>query len=115
MPTENTKQDVVAALEQIRLAEQELDDLIAATSETSNLLALSSVYDQLTAMAAALIRVQMIADDEVFEQATTHLKVQANALQASEDSIKKIVKDMAIAGKVLGYIAEAVTIVAKLP
>lgn len=111
MPTGDQKQNVAAALQQIRFAEQALDDLIANTSGTDNLVALSSVYDQLTTAAASLIRAQTTSDDVVFEQVTTNLKAQAKALAASEDSIKKIVKDMNAAGKVLGFIAQAVSIV----
>ncbi len=111
MPTDVQKQNVADALEQIRQAEMTLDDLIANTSGTGNLRAISSVYDDLNSAAAKLIRAQTITDDNIFDQVITNLKVQAKALETSEDSIRKIVTDMTIAGKVLGYIAQAVTII----
>lgn len=111
MPNTTQLQSVADALAQIRLAENALDDVIATTAGTESLRALAAIYSQLTSVATSLIRAQTTADDDVFKQVTTSLKVQANALKASEDSIKKIINNVKIAGTVLGYIAQAAEII----
>jgi len=105
---------VTDALAQIRLAENALDDVIATTVGTEKLRALAGVYNQLTCAATSLIRAQTTSDDNVFNQVKVSLKVQADALKASEASIQEIIKDAEIVGNILGYITEAVALIATL-
>jgi hypothetical protein len=57
---------------------------------------------------------QVAANDTLFAQATTALKSQAASLQGMEAQITKIISDVALAGKIVGYIVQAIGFVAKL-
>jgi predicted Zn-dependent protease len=105
---------IADALSQIREAEQALDDLIANTPDPDSLANLNLVYEHLTSCATTLIQSQTTSDDDLFTHLTTSLQGQANALQADENLIKRIISDAADAGKVLGYIAEAISLIARV-
>jgi hypothetical protein len=107
-------QGVIDALACIRSAEKALDDLLATTSDVNQLRALNTVYTQLHAVATLLIQAQLAADDMIFEHATASLKAQAAALKASEEALKKISADIGLAGKIIGYIVKAGTLIAVL-
>jgi hypothetical protein len=111
MSNKDQLQAMTDALKQIRLAEQALDDLHEKTAGSDAHMAISAVYRQLNNVAQSIIQARTIADDNVFKQVTADMKGQANALKASEKSIKKIINDAKIAGAILGYIAQAATII----
>jgi hypothetical protein len=112
--TTTPHQGVIDALACIRSAEAALDDLLATTAGSARLNALSSIYTQLHAVAALLIQAQLAADDSIFEHATASLKAQTAALKASEDALKKIVADIGLAGKIIGYIVQAGALITAL-
>jgi predicted nucleic acid-binding Zn-ribbon protein len=114
MPTDDQKQCISSAIDNLRSAEQTLDDAIAATGDPAVLEELSQEYgmldDTINQCNAALVA----ADDAAFAQATADLKAQAAALKAQEDHIHDIIQDVSIAAKVLGYIAQAAAFLVRL-
>jgi predicted negative regulator of RcsB-dependent stress response len=114
MPTQTQLENVDAAISNIRAAEQVLDGLIASTGDADRLEQLQSSYTVLNGMLTALLQAQTNLDDAAFEGATAKLKVTANQVKAQEALIQKAVADVALAAKVLGYVAQGVTFVMKL-
>jgi len=98
----------------IRSAEQLLVQASRATSDPATLTKISIEYNQLDSFLSQLLRAQAISDDAEFSNATAALKNQASMLDADEQDIKKIIDNVATAAKIVGYIAEAMTIIAKL-
>ena len=114
MPTEAQFQSTAAALAQIRWAERTLDDVIASTANSDSLGALAAVYGQLTSVATSLIHAQTTSNDAVFTQVTIGLNAQAKSLKASQALIQHAIADAATAGKIIGFLAEAGALIAKL-
>lgn len=114
MPTPTQLDMCADALSQIRNAEQTLDDVIANTADADSLATLASVYSHLTSCATTLIQSQTTSDDDLFAHFSTSLQGQASALEADEALIKQIISDAADAGKVLGYLAQAVALIARI-
>lgn len=108
------KQDLLKAVSSIRSAEQLLIQESRATADPAKLAQINAAYDQLDSFLSELLHMQAIADDAEFVNATAALKQQAAALQIEEDDIKKIVSNVGIAAKIVGYIAQAASIIAKL-
>jgi gamma-glutamyl phosphate reductase len=109
-----TKQILLTAVMSIRSAEQLLVQASRATSDPATLTKISIEYNQLDSFLSQLLRAQAISDDAEFNNATAALREQASILDAEEKDIKNIVNDVAIAAKIVGYITEAMTIIAKL-
>ncbi|HWJ35344.1 MAG TPA: hypothetical protein VNR70_08755 [Steroidobacteraceae bacterium] len=75
---------------------------------------LAGAYGQLTSIAMSLIQAQTTSDDAVFTQVKISLNAQATSLQASQALIQHVIDDAAIAGKMIGYLVQAATLIAKL-
>ena len=105
---------LASALSNIRDAEQVLDDLVASACGTTEMQALSSVYDQLTMVVRSLVQAQTTSDDGIFAQITASLKNQAGALQKTQESLQKIVTNTKALAKIVGYIGQATALIAAL-
>jgi hypothetical protein len=75
---------------------------------------LAGAYGQLTSIAMSLIQAQTTSDDAVFTQVKISLNAQATSLQVSQALIQHVIDDAAIAGKMIGYLVQAATLIAKL-
>jgi hypothetical protein len=109
------RQTLLKAVEPIRSAEQLLIQASRETANPATLTKISIEYNQLDSFLSQLLHAQAIADDAEFGNATAALKKQAAMLEADEEYIKKIVSDVATAAKIIGYIAQALTLIGKLP
>jgi hypothetical protein len=109
------RQILLKSVEAIRSAEQLLLQESRATSDPATLTKISIEYNNLDSYLSQLLHAQAIADDTEFANAITALKGQSAALQADEDSIKKIVSDVNAAAKIVGYLAQALAYITKLP
>lgn len=114
MSTADQKQALIDAVNQIRLAEQSLLEASRATSDIAKLIQINTEYSHLDSYLSQILHAQALTDETEFGNATAALKGQASALSADEDAIKKIVDDVAVAGKIFGYITQAIQIIGKL-
>ena len=114
MSTTSQKQDLLDAVTELRSAEQLLLAQSRTTSDVPTLIQLNTEYSHLDSYISQLLHTQAIDDDVQFDNATAALKQQVSALSTDLDAIEKIVGDVTTAGKIVGYIAQAVTIVGTL-
>ena len=114
MSTASQKQNLIAAVMQIRAAEQLLLDVSRSSSNTAQLIRINTEYTHLDSYLSQILHAQALTDDAEFASATTMLKGQASVLEVDQKAIDKVVGDVATAGKIVGYIAQAVQIIAKL-
>jgi negative regulator of replication initiation len=114
MPTLNQQTAVASAIDAIRTAENLLTDQIQTSNDTLTAVKLTHEYNNLDSYLSELLHAQNAADDATFANATDALKSRTDGLQADEAAIKKIIADVATAGKVVGYITQALGFIAKL-
>jgi hypothetical protein len=114
MPTLSQQTAVASAIDAIRAAENVLTDQIQASNDTLTAIKLTHEYNNLDSYLSELLHAQNAADDSTFSNATDALKSRTNGLQADEAAIKKIITDVATAGKVIGSITQALALIAKL-
>lgn len=99
--------DVESARKLVKKAGRESTDPEAAMK-------LADEHAELDAFLSQLQHALALANDAEFTQVTAALKKEAALLQARADHLKKIIKDVGTAGKVVGFIAQAASAVAKL-
>jgi hypothetical protein len=114
MPTLNQQSAVAAAINSIRTAENLLTDQIQASNDTLQAIKLTHEYNNLDSFLSQLLHAQNAADDASFTNAIDALKTQTDGLEADEKTIKGIIADVATAGKVVGYITQALAFIAKV-
>lgn len=85
-----------------------------ATSEPVQLMKINSEYSAVRTCLDQAVQSQGAANDATFQQAIVVLKRQASVLEGMEKEICKIVSNAALAGRIAGYLAEAITLLAKL-
>jgi hypothetical protein len=98
----------------LSLAQSDLLTAGRATADDTKLLQINNEYMGLQSCIDQAAQAQAAADDALFKQATDALKTQAKKLDDMEKQIKEIISDVALAGRIAGYIAEAIALVAKL-
>ncbi len=94
-----------------------LSDFLTASRATSDATSLMQIHSEYLAVQTVLnqaVNAQLAADDVIFAQATTVLKTQSKLLDGMEDQIKSVIKDVALAGKIVGYISQALVLIAKV-
>jgi N-dimethylarginine dimethylaminohydrolase len=108
------RKTVLDAVTQIRNAEAALMQASRATSDPTKLLQIRNEYMHLDSMLSQLSQTQAITDDSLFAQTVPALQQQAKSLQAEEAAIEKIVSDAQLAGTIVGYIGQAITLLTSL-
>jgi hypothetical protein len=94
-----------------------LSDLLTAsraTADATKLIQLNNEYMAIQSCMDQAIQTQAAANDILFKQVTSALKTQATMLQDMEKQINKIVSDVALVGRIVGYITQAIALVDKL-
>ena len=114
MPTLNQQTLVSQAINAIRSAENLLTDQIQSSSDTLMAIKLTHEYNNLDSYLSELLAAQNAADDVKFANATQALQARADGLEADEKTINAIVGDVGVAGKIVGYITQALGLIAKL-
>ena len=114
MPTSDQHSSIAAAILAIRSAQNLLQQQINVAIDTLVAIRLGNEYNSLDSNVQQLLHAQNAADDSIFSQAVTTLRSQTGGLQADEIAIKKIISDVGTAGKVVGYITQALSFIAKL-
>jgi hypothetical protein len=85
-----------------------------ASTDTTAILKLQNEYAATQTLVNQAAQAQVAADDSLFGQAVTGLKAQATMLTDMEDQINAVVKDVETAATIVGYIAQAVTLIGRL-
>ena len=114
MPTSSQQTNISDAITSIRSAENILTQQIRVEEDTLTAIKLTNEFTNLESILSQLLHAQNSADDASFAAATASLKTGADVLQADEAIIKKIIGDVATAAKLIGYITQALTFIAKL-
>lgn len=115
MAPDSQKLDVITALiDQLSQAQSELMNVGRNTEDNTKLIQINNEYMALQSCMDLAVQAQLATDDALFDQATGTLKNQAKVLDDMEQQIKKIISDIALAAKIVGYIAQAIALIAKL-
>lgn len=114
MPTPDQQSDVAGAIDAIRSAQNLIQQQVNAAINTQTAIKLTNEYNNLDSALSQLLHAQNAADDAIFASITATLKSETAGLQADEDAIKGIIKDVETAVTIVGYIAKALAFIAKL-
>jgi hypothetical protein len=114
MPTLSQQTTLNGAIDNIRSAEDILTNQIRSSTDALTAIKLTNEYNNLDSYLSELLHAQNAADDTSFSNATTALQSRLSGLEADQKSIKAIINDVATAGKVIGYIGDALKLIAKL-
>ena len=94
-----------------------LTELLIAARATADLAKSIKINSEMMAVQTVLntaVQAQTAADDDQFSQACQNLNAQAAMLTAMEAQVAAIVADVASAGRIIGYIGQAVALIARL-
>jgi hypothetical protein len=94
-----------------------LTGLVSASRATADAVKLSQIANEATAVQTLIgqaTQAQTAADNTQFGQITLSLKSQATVLQGMAAQITAIVADVALAGQIVGYITQALSLIAAL-
>ena len=114
MSNDAQKQSLLDAIALLRLAEGLIVDASRDTDDPAVLIQLNTEFRYLDSFISQLLHAQAIADDATFASATTAISQQVSGLEAEEADIQKIVNDVSTAAKIVGYIAQAASILGRL-
>jgi hypothetical protein len=114
MPTPDQQSNITAAISAARGAQKVLQQQIDAASDTSTEIELTNHFNALDALVEQLVHAQNSTDDQTLTKAVAALKSQTSALQAVQARVKKIISDVGLAEKIVGYITKALGFIAKL-
>jgi negative regulator of replication initiation len=114
MPTPSEQTALNAAIDAIRSAEGVLTDQIRGSTDALTAIKLTNEYNNLDSYLSEILHAQNAADDASFANATAALQSRLSGLEADEKAIKALISDVTTAGKVIGYIADALKWIAKL-
>jgi hypothetical protein len=101
-------------IEKLSLAQADLLTAARATADNTKLIQINNEYMAVQSCMDQAAQAQAAADDALFKQATNALKTQAKKLEGMEDQIKKIISDVALAGRIVGYITQVIALVGQL-
>jgi hypothetical protein len=99
--------ELSSALPEILAAER-------ATSDVTKLLKLNAEYSAIQTLVTQATQAQIAADDALFGQAIVALKKQATMLEDMETQLHGLVDDVEKAAKIVGFIAQAITLLGRL-
>ncbi|HTZ77799.1 MAG TPA: hypothetical protein VMC10_07820 [Stellaceae bacterium] len=114
MPQDPQRQSLADAVTALDTAMQQLMQASRAATDPAVMTAISDEHDKLETTLDQLLNAQALADDAAFAAASAALKQKAADLQAEEATIKQIIKDVALAAKIVGGLASAAAFLLKL-
>ena len=94
-----------------------LMSLLTASRATANGVELMQINNEMLGIQAVLntaVQCQAASDDALFSQAVGNLKTQAGILSDMEAQVQAVVSDVASVGRIIGYIGQALTLIARL-
>jgi hypothetical protein len=114
MPTAPQQENVTNAIIAIRSAQKLINKEINDSTTTSFAIKLANEYAELGSCLTHLLHAQNAADDAIFDTAASVLKSETSGLTVEEASIKGIITDVNTAQRVVDYITQALSFIAKL-
>jgi ABC-type phosphate transport system auxiliary subunit len=114
MPTLSQQTAIAGGVSALRDAENLLTAQIRTATDALTAIKLTNEYNNLDSYLSELLHAQNAADDASFANATELLQSRVKGLQADEAAIKAVIKDVQIAGQVIGYVEQALGFIAKL-
>ena len=106
--------DIDTIVTELTSLQGQLLDLSRSMADATALIQLHTEYLAVQTVLNQAAHAQLAADDAVFAQATSTLKDQAKLLDGMENQIKGIVKDVALAGKIVGAVTQVIALIAKV-
>jgi hypothetical protein len=85
-----------------------------ASDDTATIVQLANEYAAVNTLVGQATQAQLATDDALFGQLVSGLKTQSAMLTDMEAKIKSIVTDVAVAGKIVGFIAQAIVLIGRL-
>jgi hypothetical protein len=114
MPSPDQLSNIHAALAEINPCIPAVQAAVGQTADPNEKLQLTQFSMLLTNVQTALTEAQIAYDNTIFAADTVKLNALASVLKTQAAGIKKILDAVDTAGKIAGYIAEAVAYIAKL-
>ena len=114
MSKESQKQQLLSAVNSLRIAERLLMQASRDSTDPVILASINSEYTQLDSFLSQIMHCIAIADDNVFADASAALKKQAMTVQAREEDFKRIAAGVNTAAQIVGCIGEALAFIAKI-
>jgi hypothetical protein len=112
MPTSTQISNILAALNQINQAIPQVQSAVSLVTDPNNKYQLTVLGIQLTNIQTTLTQSMIAADDAIFAADTTKLNAQAATLRGQANNIQAILTGVATAGQILGYITQALAVIA---
>jgi hypothetical protein len=94
-----------------------MSELLNAGRNTADPAKLSQINNEMLSVQTIMnqaAQAQAAANDAVFGQVTQSLKTQAGMLSGLEAQVTSIVADVASAGRIVGYIGQAISLIGQL-
>jgi len=108
------QQGISNAVQAIRNAENVLTNQINMATDPLSAIKLTHAYQHLDSCLSQLLHLQNVTDDGTFAASLATIKAQTSGLQLDEKTVKDLVGDIGAATKVIGYIGQALTFIAKI-
>jgi tetrahydrodipicolinate N-succinyltransferase len=114
MPTDDQKQSLSDAIDQISAAQKALQTASEVATDGDKADKINDLYQKLQTLQTHVLQAEEAADDDAFENAKTVFSGETAVLQADQARIQAIVDDVAVAGQIAGYLAQAAGFLAKI-
>jgi prophage DNA circulation protein len=114
MPTDDQKQSLGDAISQISAAEKALQKASEVATDADKADKINDMYQKLQALLTHVLQAEEAADDDAFNAAKGLFSQETKVLQADQASIQAFVDDVAVAGEIAGYLAQAASYLAKI-
>lgn len=114
MPTDDQKQGLGDAVDQIRAAQKALQKASEVATDADKAEEINTTYQKLQKLLSHVLQAEEAEDDEAFTDAKNAFSEETAVLQADQASIQAFVDDVAMAGKIAGYLAQAASFLAKI-
>ena len=101
-------------INQLSLLLSELLDASRSTVDPAELIQINNEMLSVQTILTQATQAQAAADDVIFGHVTQALKTQAGMLEGLEAQVTKIVTDAAAVARIVGYVAEAVSLIGRL-
>ncbi len=114
MPMEDQKQSLGEAIDRIRAAQTALQKASEVAQDADKADKINGMYQKLQTLLTHALQAEEAADDDAFNAAKSVFSQETGVLQADQASIQAFVDDVAVAGQIAGYLAQAASFLAKI-
>ncbi len=114
MPTDDQKQSLGGAIDQIRAAQKALQKASEVATDADKADTINDTYQKLQTLLTHVLQAEEAADDDAFTAAKNAFSQETAVLEADQARIQAFVDDVALAGQIAGYLAQAASYLAKI-